>query len=325
MPGAAVVFNTTPLATTFVNSGQLTAVLPDTSMASPLTASISVVQADGTSYKAAAGFTVTNAIPVVSSISPALVHANAGAFTLTVNGSNFVSGAAVFWKSVALATTFVNSTQLTAQVPNGYIASAGAATITVKQPDSVPSTTSCTLTITQPLATVTSISPTTKPAASGAFTLTVMGTQFMTASTVQWNGVALATTFVSATQLTASVPGGRIATPGAIPVTVVQSDGTASTPAVFTVSDPIPALTGLVPSSKPHGNATFVIIVNGTQFLSGATVLWNGAPLATSFVATTQVTATVPAALVTSAGTATITLQQPDGTPATASLTFTVN
>ena len=46
-------------------------------------------------------------------------NANAGtAFTLTVNGSNFASGAAVNFNGAAQATTHVSANQLTAAIPS---------------------------------------------------------------------------------------------------------------------------------------------------------------------------------------------------------------
>src|SRR5262249_16445741 len=55
-------------------------------------------------------------------------------FTLTVNGAGFVSGASVNLNGKALATTFVNSRQLTATVPASALASSGTAAITVVNP-----------------------------------------------------------------------------------------------------------------------------------------------------------------------------------------------
>src|SRR5271156_3336408 len=46
------------------------------------------------------------------------------------------------------------------------------------------------------------------------FTLTVQGTGFASGATVNWNGTALATTFISNSKLTAIVPAGNIATAG---------------------------------------------------------------------------------------------------------------
>jgi hypothetical protein len=51
----------------------------------------------------------------------------------------------------------------------------------------------------------------------------------------------------------------------------------------------MPVLTGIVPTSVPAG--AFAITVNGSGFVSGAQVLLAGAPLATTFVSATQLTA----------------------------------
>src|SRR5581483_7165982 len=61
-------------------------------------------------------------------------------------------------------------------------------------------------------------------AASGGpgFTLTVVGSGFVEGATVYWNGHALATTYHSSTELSASVPAVNIALPGQIRVTVLN-------------------------------------------------------------------------------------------------------
>jgi hypothetical protein len=79
------------------------------------------------------------------------------------------------------------------------------------------------------------------PAASAAggsgFTLTVNGTGFVSGSVVYWNGSALTTTFVNFHQLTATVPGADIATPGTAWVTV-SSGGVTSNLAYFEITNP---------------------------------------------------------------------------------------
>lgn len=74
---------------------------------------------------------VTVATPSITSISPTSRVANSGAFTLTVNGSNFTSGSIVRWNGVNRTTTFVSSTQLTASIPASDITTSGSAAITV--------------------------------------------------------------------------------------------------------------------------------------------------------------------------------------------------
>jgi hypothetical protein len=77
--------------------------------------------------------TATNPAPVVSSISPGFTNAGGAAFSLTVTGSGFTAGSVVYWGSSALATTYVSTTQLTAQVPAADIATgANAVAITVQ-------------------------------------------------------------------------------------------------------------------------------------------------------------------------------------------------
>ena len=56
------------------------------------------------------------------------------AFTLTVNGTNFVSGSIVRWNGADRVTTFVSLTQLTATISTSDILGSGNAKITVFNP-----------------------------------------------------------------------------------------------------------------------------------------------------------------------------------------------
>jgi hypothetical protein len=72
-----------------------------------------------------------------------------------------------------------------------------------------------------------------------------------------------------------------------------------------------PAISNLSPASTAPGGTTFTLTVNGTSFVPGAGVDWNGTALATSFVSATQLTASVPATLIASAGIATVAVVNP--------------
>jgi phospholipase C len=67
----------------------------------------------------------------------------------------------------------------------------------------------------------------------------------------------------------------------------------------------------LVPAAAPPGSPSFTLAVNGVNFLPGAVVQWNGASLATTFVNSDHLTAAVPAANLTSAQTAIVTVTNP--------------
>ena len=76
----------------------------------------------------------------------------------------------------------------------------------------------------------------------------------------------------------------------------------------------IPVINGpLVPEQKAPGAAAFTLTVNGTGFVSGATVNWNGTARTTTFVKSSQLTASITASDVLNAGTANVTVTNPGG------------
>jgi hypothetical protein len=81
---------------------------------------------------------------------------------------------------------------------------------------------------------------------------------------------------------------------------------------MFAVSNAIPTVNQpLVPSSVTPASGTFQLGVNGTAFVPGAVVNWNGVPLSTTFVNRRRLRAVVPAADVTKAATATVSVTNP--------------
>ncbi|HEV2177454.1 MAG TPA: choice-of-anchor D domain-containing protein [Terriglobia bacterium] len=77
----------------------------------------------------------TNPVPLVNQpLVPSAVAPGGAGFTLTVNGTGFVSGSVVKWNGAALVTTFLNSDQVTAAVPAKNIAGSGTARVNVENP-----------------------------------------------------------------------------------------------------------------------------------------------------------------------------------------------
>jgi hypothetical protein len=166
-------------------------------------------------------FTITNPVPTTTALSPASVVAGGSPFTLTVTGTNFVAGSVVRWNGAARTTTYVSATQLTAAIPATDVATAGTATITVFNPTPGGGTSNPqTFTILNPVPTITSLSPPSATVGGAEFTLTVTGTNFVPSSVVRWNGADRATTYVSATQLKATIPATDLLTAGTAQVTV---------------------------------------------------------------------------------------------------------
>ena len=75
-----------------------------------------------------------NPVPSVAAVSPNSSKQGGAGFTLSVAGSNFVSGAAIKWNATTLQTTFVSTLLVTADVPANLVSSAGPDSITVVNP-----------------------------------------------------------------------------------------------------------------------------------------------------------------------------------------------
>ncbi len=71
------------------------------------------------------------------------------------------------------------------------------------------------------------------------------------------------------------------------------------------------SLNSLSQYAAPEGSSDLAITASGSEFTNQSTVLFNGQPLATSFVNTGQLQATIPAALLAGEGTAKITVSDP--------------
>ena len=72
-------------------------------------------------------------IPRATAITPNRANTNTS-LTLTVDGGGFINGAVVRWNGTPLATTFVNSTRLTASLSTGSVSGMYAVTVTLNHP-----------------------------------------------------------------------------------------------------------------------------------------------------------------------------------------------
>jgi hypothetical protein len=84
----------------------------------------------GSGSGAMAAGTPNIAAPLV----PNTATAGSAAFTLTVNGSGFVSGSVIYWNSTAHTTQFMTNGQLTTAVTDAEIATAGTIPVYVRNP-----------------------------------------------------------------------------------------------------------------------------------------------------------------------------------------------
>ena len=97
-----------------------------------------------------------------------------------------------------------------------------------------------TITVYNPLPTITQLTPSSARAGMDGFTLIVTGTNFVQSSVVNWNGSPRSTTYVSTSELRAQITSNDIAMEGTASVTVVNPEphGGTSNAATFTITPP---------------------------------------------------------------------------------------
>ena len=184
-----------------------------------------------------------------------------------------------------------------------------------------------------PTPTLTTINPSNATEGGSAFSMTVTGTNFIPGSVVRWNGSDRATTFVSSSELQAAVTAADIATSGSATVSVFNPapGGGASGGQTFTIdpgvsNNPAPVLTSVNPTNAVEGGSAFALTVNGSDFVAGSIVRWNGSDRATTFVSAGELQANITAADIAAAGSADVTVFSPaPGGGLSAAVTFTID
>jgi outer membrane protein assembly factor BamB len=180
-------------------------------------------------------YVVTQPLPQINGLNPTSASAGALGFTLAVNGSNFQSTSQVLWNGSPRTTTYLNASQLTAQITAADIAVGGTANVQVQTGGLQSTVTTFTITPLAPL-TFTQVSPGQVTAGGVSFYVSAIGTGFSSSSAITWNGTTLATTYISSTLLRAAVAANLIATTGTASVAVVNPASQGGTSATHTVA-----------------------------------------------------------------------------------------
>jgi uncharacterized protein (DUF1800 family) len=238
---------------------------------------------------------VLNPIPVITTVTPGTF--SEGTSTITVSGSQFVYGAQIFWNGVAVPTTYVSATELAASIaaPNP-----GTYPLMVGNPDPGAANSAAVPEVVGPgkviLTLMTNAGTSVRVTNSVKIGLTVAGTNN---TGVNWliNGIAggnaqIGTIVTNADGSVTYTAPAVVPTPNVVQLTAVSvDDPTVSINQNIVVDNPIPILTSAAPMTFDVGPAT--VVLTGSNFISGAQVLMNGAPMPTTFNSGGQLTATI--------------------------------
>ena len=167
--------------------------------------------------------------PRIVSIAPDSANRDAPPFDMTVLGSGFETSSTILIDAQAVTTSFISPTHLVARVPTSVTASSGSHSVQVRNEGGNQSN-SVILTIVPPAPVLRSITPRVVAAGSGTLTIFITGLNFSPGATASIDGTPIATTFISAFELRATVPASFTAAVGSRVVIVRNSDGKQSDP-----------------------------------------------------------------------------------------------
>jgi uncharacterized protein (TIGR03437 family) len=177
-----------------------------------------------------------------------------------------------------------------------------------------------------------SVSPATVEAGSGAFVLSVTGSNFVPGTVIRWNGLARKTTFVDATHVTAQITSDDVAGAGRVTLSAfnASSGGGSSLPKNFDVgSAPQTSSTAFVSAANPTGGDQLAPLSIGSLYgknlagalasagapplplsMQGVTMTINGVIAPLFFVSPTQINFQVPNIATSTAASVTLTIMQ---------------
>ena len=250
-------------------------------------------------------------LAVLTSISPTSVAVGAGATTLQLTGSNFVSGSVVTFNGSDLPTSYVSATSLSAVIPSSSLNAGGTAEVAVANPGASASA-SMAFAVDSPTPVLTSVSPTSVVVGNSS-NLVLTGTGFEPNSQVQLNGATVTTTFVSTTSLGANLTAAQLAQAGTDQLAVSNPAPAGGTSAALSlqITQPIPVLVSVSPVSVLAGSGAVPLTLAGSDFSATASVTANGTALSLTAQTSTSIAATLPASLVAQGGTISLVVTNP--------------
>ena len=271
---SVILWNGSPISTTFVNNSLLRAGLSAAQIAAVSAVSVTVsTPAPGGGTSSALTHTLTAApTPVLSGISPFSRVAGKSAFTLTAVGSDFTRRSQIVWGSTVLSTTYVNATTLTANVSSDLIVNEATVNVVVRTAapgggDSAAQP----FAITSAAPSISDIFPFFGPPAGGS-EVTISGANLESTSAVMFGLNAATVLTATETTLIVAAPPGLA---GSVDVMVMTAYGTATALGGFVYADSEPAQPWRSFGDVRIWADTFVTD-NGVTTATGKVVIGNG-------------------------------------------------
>lgn len=263
----------------------------------------------------------TNPQPGLLSVTPNTIAEGSGTTTISLAGSSFEPTSTVLFDGLPIASTYVNFGALAAAIPAAALATAGSHLISVSNPGpgggvsaSLPF--QVLAVAKNPIPTITTASVTEVAVSTVDTEITLIGTNFISATSATLGGQGIPTQVVSGDTLHATIPASYLSSPVTLQLGVYNPPpGGGFGPSTYAVQvgvpNPVPSLASIFPSSVAAGSGAFTLSVTGTSFVQGGQLFFGSTALATTVSSATSAHADVPASLSTQIGSSPIIFVNP--------------
>jgi hypothetical protein len=272
---------------------------------------ITVTNETGTSSDSSADHFTYDAVPVISSISPA-AGGTAGTDVVTITGTGFVLGSTSA-RFGTLAASALNCSSTTSCSATSPAESAGVVNVSVATVGGTSSTVAADQFIYDGAPSISAVSPNAGPLGGGTV-VNLSGTGLADVTGVYFNGAAASAYSIgSDSSMSASSPSAASPTgTGVVDVTVTNETGTSATSSADQFSyDAVPTVSAISPNAGRIAGGD-VVTITGAGFVPGETTASFGTgPAITALCSATSCSATAPSLL---AGPIAITVSTPGGT-----------
>jgi hypothetical protein len=303
------------LATVYNSAISLSATIPASDFASGGTAQIGVTNPNSV-VSTTVVLQIDNPVPTLLSIAPSSIVVGSSG-TITLIGAGFVPASTVLLNGATLTPTYLNSTTLQLDLSSAQLAVATNDTVAVRNAAPAGGTSQqLTLQVIQIIPSIIAIAPLSVEAGAGAVPITITGTNFSPAATLQANGVSLPISAQTSSSISATLPAAMDVQSG--PVSLVVTNPGANSQSSFGQISVVgvPAISSVTPAAAPIGSSDLAITIYGSNFLSGSAVQWNGQALSSQYGGNSQLTATLPAVDLNSFSNGALTVTTPVAYPA---------
>lgn len=240
---------------------------------------------------------LSDAVPVVASISPSTIPVGSAATVVAVTGTGFSRQTRVRLDGADRSSTWQADTLLVVLLHATDFLNAGTRALTASSPSGRSSSAPVQLVVTSPAPAIDSVAPGILAAGHPSTTVTVFGAGFRPGVVVRWDGADRPTVRESGSRLSVSVNWSDlvVADTHIISVHHGMPAPDSSMSREFIVANRAPAILGTTPSQATAGRSAFTLILEGSDFMPGAVVVWNGTPRPTTFISAARLTVEVTA------------------------------